>query len=164
MADYGKTEVQIRKFGNLGLSFFRGQRRLFLRSSGPLTIADGAARARVPMRAGESLRFSFSTRNRLRRSCRWSTRRSTSALITPRKPGNNGALTRFTTAKDRAIVVRSALVLNLLSYAPTGAIIAAATTSLPELIGGDLNWDYRYCWLRERFVHHSNFAGAGLLG
>jgi GH15 family glucan-1,4-alpha-glucosidase len=63
----------------------------------------------------------------------------------------------------REEVYASLTVLKALTYAPTGGIVAAPTTSLPEKLGGERNWDYRYCWLRDATLTLLAFINAGYL-
>jgi GH15 family glucan-1,4-alpha-glucosidase len=149
--DYARTTPRLRDRGALGIHYEHRDTVLVLRSDLPLALSadGGGVRGRAVLRAGErrhvSLVFSQGepavipplgapAERKIRMSAEWWqqwARRCTYA------------------GPHRAAVVRSALTLKLMAYAPSGAVVAAPTTSLPEQPGGSRNWDYRYCWLRD---------------
>jgi GH15 family glucan-1,4-alpha-glucosidase len=133
----------------------------WLRSSIPLKVTPDGAHAKVSLKRGDVLQFSFTyaeesptvlpalghrVRSAIERSVAW---------------WQQWAGTSKYDGPYRDAVVRSALALKLLAYAPSGAVVAAATTSLPERIGDSLNWDYRYCWLRDASLTVRALTGLG---
>ena len=149
--DYGRVIPRAQHRGDLGVWWQRGPAALVLRSEIPVR-ADGAApgvRGRGHLRPGDrrmvALAYAHGDPGIVPVLGDAAERRVTQTVLWWRAWA---ARCRYT-GPHRASVLRSALVLKLMTYAPSGAIIAAPTTSLPERIGGVRNWDYRYCWLRD---------------
>jgi GH15 family glucan-1,4-alpha-glucosidase len=113
----------------------------------PLTVDRDALSSRFTLRAGDKARFVMTwapSHDRRRRKID-----PDAALEDTERWWRKWASTCTTHGPWREPVLRSLITLKSLTYGPTGGIVAAATTSLPELIGGVRNWDYRYCWLRD---------------
>jgi GH15 family glucan-1,4-alpha-glucosidase len=133
-----------------GAHFSTSQLRVTLRASVPLEpTEDGGVRASFVLKEGESAVFLLGRDLAEPRPGEHLTARAEGLFHTTVQYWRRW-LSRCTyQGRWREIVSRSALVLKLLTFEPSGAIIAAATCSLPELIGGGRNWDYRYSWLRD---------------
>src|SRR5439155_6666588 len=158
--DYGRRKAAIRTMGKLGLRVdCGGDAILTLLTDAPLG-AEG--RARVRLRGDEEIHFSLSYACGAPAMLPPPTRdRSAAVLARALQLWREWASRTKYEGPARDLVVRSALVFKLLQYAPSGAIVAAPTTSLPERPGGHLNWDYRFCWLRDAALTARALFGLG---
>ena len=144
--DYGRANTTLTRIRG-GVQVGGNHQLLSLCTEVPLEVSGGDASARFILRRGEEAIFVLAYgHGRPKRAESYHTHEK---LLQTRAYWE--AITEGISYDGmwRDDVVRSLLVLHLMVYEPTGAIVAAPTTSLPESIGGSRNWDYRYAWLRD---------------
>lgn len=131
-----------------GIDIGGGAERLTLTGDRPLTIEQGRAVARFTLEEGDDAVFTLHHR---RAADPLSAPLDGCAALDDTVAGWRSwtQMHQGYQGPYREQVMRSGLVLQALTYQPTGAVVAAATTSLPEKVGGDANWDYRFGWLRD---------------
>jgi GH15 family glucan-1,4-alpha-glucosidase len=159
--DYARRSVTVQSKGALGLRIPLGRGVGWLRSNAPLRAEADGATAQVRLRQGDSVQFSLTYTE------------EAPAVLPPLGTSAHADIDRsvqwwrgwLTRSKYRGPyrneVERSLLALKLLAFAPSGAIAAAATSSLPERLHDSLNWDYRFCWLRDASLTVRALLGLG---
>ncbi len=161
--DFGRRRATIVDRGKLGLRMNTGGNgMLALHSSIAFELDDGVANATLSMNAGDEIPLIL-------------TYAESSPEVLPVLSHAAASLARTVEWWEawsagmtydgpyRDAVMRSVLTLKLLEYPASGAFVAAPTTSLPERVGGDLNWDYRYCWLRDASLMIEALTGTGFV-
>ena len=161
--DYGRTMPSLRPSGRKSWVAADGRDFLLLQSDVPLVAAtDGALTGEARLNAGQKCRFALSF-------CR-----NAPGVIPPsgeacdRECDDTARFWQGFCQKIeydgpfRDALIRSLVTLRLLCFSQSGAVVAAPTTSLPEAIGGNRNWDYRFCWLRDFFFVLHGFLALGL--
>jgi len=147
--DYGRVTPELREVSG-GVSGTGDPRVPLLASSLSHALAEGTARARVTLRAGEARAFALQYRTKEAAELCWPAEEIAERLRETIAAWRSwSALHQRYDGPWRDLVHASGRVLQGLTYQPTGAIVAAPTTSLPETVGGVRNWDYRYTWIRD---------------
>jgi len=159
--DYGRSVPWVSQDGTGKLTAVAGPHRLTLESPVDLTGADLHSKAKIVVSEGERIAFTLT--------------HSPSHLPVPVAQEPEAALQQTIFFWQEFVgrcppvngynefVKRSLITLKAMTYMPTGGIVAAITTSLPEKIGGPRNWDYRYCWLRDATMTLMAFMSLGYI-
>lgn len=164
---FGEARVRLRKTAGLGVRCEDGARLYALHTERAVELqGEDTATASFVLHVGESAAFSLTYDEDI----------ATLPLLGAHADARLAATERWWQTWLRQLtydgpyredVARSILAIKLLAYAPSGAVVAAATTSLPERVGGAANWDYRFCWLRDasftaRAFHELGFHDDGV--
>ncbi|MEU2086616.1 glycoside hydrolase family 15 protein [Streptomyces albus] len=157
-ADYGRIPPRVTISNGRSVAV-AGPQALWLDAGAPVSLRDGTLEAELVLSEGDAVAFVLT-------AC--PSHQAEPATIDPHQAlrETDAFWTRWAAqctyqGPYREAVVRSLITLKALTYAPTGAIVAAPTTSLPEEIGGERNWDYRFCWLRDSALTLSTLLRTG---
>jgi GH15 family glucan-1,4-alpha-glucosidase len=157
--DYGNSVPWVEQHQPLTLTAVAGPEMLVLRSATELHAVDHRTASCFTVQAGQRLHYSLTSQ-----PSHW---RVADAPEVERAVAETEHYWRSFSERCpdvgpwTALVKRSLITLKAMTYAPTGGIVAAVTTSLPEYLGGERNWDYRYCWLRDATMTLLAFMNLG---
>jgi GH15 family glucan-1,4-alpha-glucosidase len=158
--DYGKTVPWVRHLDDCGMVAVAGPNALTLRTAIPIRGEDLSTVASFVVAPGERQSFTL-TWHPSHEEVDSSPFKVDAELEKTRGFWEEWVGRCTYKGPWRAAMIRSLITLKALTYSPTGGIMAAATTSLPEFIGGVRNWDYRFCWLRDATFTLYSFMTAG---
>ncbi len=156
---YGSAVPSIERLADGGIRAVAGPDQLVLRGPGAEVGPDASIVAAVTITAGASVAFVLDHAPSHHPTP--PSRDAVAALAEATRFWRTWAAKCTYRGPWRDPVLRSLLILKALTYEPTGGMVAAPTTSLPERLGGERNWDYRYCWLRDSSLALTALMRAG---